>query len=316
MNKFKKKDVVSFYKSFKADEENEFFTDEETGHFGFRGVVSDESMDRDGEVVSAKALSEASEGYLEFGSLREMHAYDKVIGRVKKVWQVGKKTFIEAFVVDPLTVEKIKTGVLTGLSIGFCIEERDAVNKNIITKLKWFETSVVDIPSNYSALIGAKNAKINFDEDEITEVVIPEVPVVVIPATPEVPVNLEALEKEALDILNAELELSKAEVAKLKTEIEAINNLSLEDKKVVKSFKSLSLVSDKYKEENSTLKSSIELLTKEIETLKNKEINIKGFSGVQEKETDYSQFEVKGASENLRNAASLAKAIILANNNK
>lgn len=335
MDKFKKKDVIALYKSFESDGDNSFFVDPETGHFAFRGVVSNEEMDRDGDIVTAKAMAEATKEYLEFGSLREMHAYDNVVGKVKKVWQEGKKTFIEAFVVDPLTVEKIKTKVLTGLSIGFCVLERDENNKNIFTKIKWFETSVVDIPSNYSAHIAAKNAKIKIEEEDMDKENDKNVAQdqatqkanndVATPTQTDVPAQndtiskeeVQALEAEAIDQLTKELEevkksfeAVKIENESLKADATAKEEEFASTKELAKGYKSLSVVHKKYKEENEQLKADMVTLKAELEALKNSEVNTKTSAptDVVKKSVDASKYIVNEAPKELMSATAIINA--------
>lgn len=322
------------FKSVFAPIKEDFYEDEEGNLIIPHSIISDEIVDRDGEIVTAEAMKNALDKYMQFANIREMHQ-PVAIGKTLEIWQEDKKTLIKAKIVAEEAIKKIKNKVLMGFSIGFKVLKKV---ENIFTEIEIFEISAVDIPSNYSAMIGSKSYEplLNLQKEEENmvnenenkdEKIATDIKVEVDSTQDNVSeVDLQAVNTESLEILesqlksaNNEIEVLKAENATLKVNAEE----ALKDKEVVKSFKGLKIVSDKYKEENATLKSSIEALTKEITELKAKEVNIKSAGNSNEvvtknasKEVDYSQFEVSGASGDLKNAASFAKALILANMNK
>lgn len=321
MNKFKSVFVPFVEKNYYRDDKNNLIIP--------HSIVSDEIVDRDGEVVTAEAMREALDEYMQFGNIREMHQ-PIAIGKALKAWQDGKKTLIEAKIVAEEAIKKIEEGVLMGFSIGFKVLQKIG---NTYTKIKIFEISAVDIPANYSALIGSKSYNPLLKEEESMDIenenkdVAPEattqeqapetstdtkveVDTVKIEANQE---DLQALNDEAVEILEAELNKVKAEldeVTKAKNLLENEVKAFEETKQVAKSFKSLNLVHEKFKQENQALKEELADLKVKFEELKNKEVNIKTASleDVKEKSVDFSKFEVKQAPAEVYNASAIIMA--------
>ena len=117
------------------------------------GIASTEAVDSDGEIITAAAMKAALPDYFKHGTgaLREMHQ-PSAAGTVGKAEIIDGQTHIEAHVVDPIAVLKVKSGVYKGLSIGGRVTERDAANKSTITGLKLVEVSLVDRPANPDAV--------------------------------------------------------------------------------------------------------------------------------------------------------------------
>jgi hypothetical protein len=63
------------------------------------------------------------------------------------------RTEIHAHVVDPVAVQKVKTGVYKGFSIGGSVTQRDSLDKSVIKGVKLSEISLVDRPANPEAVI-------------------------------------------------------------------------------------------------------------------------------------------------------------------
>lgn len=136
------------------------------------GFCSVEVVDRHETIVSTQAVLDAAEEYMALskGKIRVQHR-DVPVGRVLKIEERtklmpdGKKyrgvwiqaEILKGFEAADDTWQMIKTGALEGFSIGFdpiaetfeCPEENKCFPK--IVKLKWIETSVVDLPSNPGA---------------------------------------------------------------------------------------------------------------------------------------------------------------------
>ncbi len=110
-----------------------------------QGFASTESMDRQGEVVSAQAMRDAVPIFMRDPALREMH--QPIAAGVPLEMTVGEdgKTFAKAHVVDKGSIAKVKAGVLRGFSIG-----GSALTKvgNTVERLLLRELSLVDRACN------------------------------------------------------------------------------------------------------------------------------------------------------------------------
>jgi hypothetical protein len=129
-------------------------TDE--GFVTFSGIASSEAVDSSGETITAAAMEEALPEFMSFGTgnLREMHQLSAA-GTVDSATVDAKtgQTIVTGTVVDAAACIKLRAGVYKGLSIGGKVLERDKKNKNIITKLKLVEISLVDRPSCPEAVL-------------------------------------------------------------------------------------------------------------------------------------------------------------------
>lgn len=115
------------------------------------GVASTEDRDAQGEIITAAAMKAAIPGYMEWGAVREMHQ-PKAAGTALETSVDDKgRTMLGVHVVDPVAVEKCRTGVYKGFSVGGIAKGRDATDKKTITDFEWIETSLVDRPANPSA---------------------------------------------------------------------------------------------------------------------------------------------------------------------
>lgn len=119
------------------------------------GIASSEAVDSAGEVISADAMKAAMPDFFKYGTgnLREMHQLSAA-GTVDKadVDDAGMTT-IEATVVDPVAIAKVKTGTYKGFSIGGGVTGRHKVDKKLITGIRLNEISLVDRPANPDAII-------------------------------------------------------------------------------------------------------------------------------------------------------------------
>jgi hypothetical protein len=131
--------------------------DNEDGTITVFGVASTEAVDAHGEIVTKSAMANALPDYFKYGTgnLRSMHQ-PIAAGVVNKaaVNEETGETEIEAVVVDPTEVLKVKTGVYKGFSIGanHVPGGYDKVTKTI-SALQLVEISLVDRPANPEAVI-------------------------------------------------------------------------------------------------------------------------------------------------------------------
>ncbi len=134
--------------------EFEKVTDNADGTITVSGIASSEAVDSDGEQILASAIRAALPDYLRFPAVREMHDAKKAAGTALSI-DVGDdgRTRIEALLVDPVTIAKVKTRTLRGFSIGGQVRRRSAANAKVIEELTLSEVSVVDRPSNGDAVI-------------------------------------------------------------------------------------------------------------------------------------------------------------------
>ncbi len=132
------------------------------------GYASTNTVDADGETVTADAMKAALPDYMKFGAVREMHDSKKAAGTAIEA-SVGDdgRTFFGAHIVDAEAVKKVKAGVYKGFSIGGKITLRDDLNKSIIKGVKLVEVSLVDRPANPEAVITIMKADATPEDDVI-----------------------------------------------------------------------------------------------------------------------------------------------------
>lgn len=109
------------------------------------GIVSSEAEDSDGEMTTADAMRKALPAYLQKGSVREMHLPIAAGTPISAYVADDGKTHATVHVVDKGTIQKVKTKVLKGFSIGG--KKIKQVGKQI-TELLLKEISLVDVPAN------------------------------------------------------------------------------------------------------------------------------------------------------------------------
>lgn len=117
------------------------------------GIASTGSLDSQGEVVTPAAMKAAIPGYMRFGAVREMHGSTAAGTAISIDVDEDGVTQFAAHVVDPVSVLKVKTGVLKGFSIGGRATQFAPNNRSIITGLELSEVSLVDRPANPDAVI-------------------------------------------------------------------------------------------------------------------------------------------------------------------
>ncbi len=123
--------------------------DEKTGEFEGYAFVN-EVVDGEGGIrLSRQAMEDATNDYMAFGALREMHK-DVAAGTVKSLAWDQRGAKISGKVVDRAAREKCGEGVYKGLSIGVVPTVRRG---NTVTACKWLEISLVDRPKDPDAVI-------------------------------------------------------------------------------------------------------------------------------------------------------------------
>lgn len=127
--------------------------DQPDGTIKVYGIASSGARDSAGEIVHPDAMKAALPDYSKFPALREMHQ-PLAAGRTLDAYvDEDGVTQIEAHVVDPIAVTKVKTGVYAGFSIGGKVLKRDPDDRTIITGLRLAEISLVDAPCNPEATL-------------------------------------------------------------------------------------------------------------------------------------------------------------------
>ena len=117
------------------------------------GIASSGAIDAADERVDPAAMKAALPDYMRFGALREMHGMTAAGATLAADVDASGLTRVEAHVVDPVAVKKVKLGVYKGFSIGGRVTARDQGDPKLITGLKLDEISLVDRPCNPEAVI-------------------------------------------------------------------------------------------------------------------------------------------------------------------
>lgn len=127
----------------------EKFEESDDGTIVVCGIASSESIDSDGEVIKSEAMLAALPDFFKYGTgnLREMHQ-PLAAGTVNDAKVENGNTYIQASVVDPVAIAKVRAGVYKGFSIGGRVTEK---NGSTITGIKLSEISLVDRPANPDA---------------------------------------------------------------------------------------------------------------------------------------------------------------------
>jgi len=119
-------------------------------------------VDADGEIITADAVRKALPDYMKFGNIREMHSNIAAGTALSCEVDARDVTHIEAHIVDPTSIKKVRAGVLKGFSLGGKKLSYDEDNRRIITGIRLSEISLVDRPSNPDSIISL----VKFEEGE------------------------------------------------------------------------------------------------------------------------------------------------------
>ena len=114
------------------------------------GKAAGPGLDLDGQRFNAEYLKKAVPDWYKWGNIREQH--NPIAAGVAKVLeQQGDEYYIKALIVDPVTIRKVETGVLKGLSPGVknghVRKSANAPNGEIVAG-EMVEISLVDRPSD------------------------------------------------------------------------------------------------------------------------------------------------------------------------
>jgi HK97 family phage prohead protease len=143
--------------------------DEENVYFG--GIASTTDVDRDGDMISEKALIKGADGLMKNSTVFFNHKHDQLaVGKVTKAWHEGGKLMVKFTpskaegVRDIIT--QINEGILKSLSIGGKVlkagnQWHDVLKKDVrvIEDIELYEVSVVGLPANPHASLMANIAK-------------------------------------------------------------------------------------------------------------------------------------------------------------
>jgi len=123
----------------------------------FKVKISSEAVDRDWEIVKADWID--FKWYKKNPIVLANHWYtvENIIGKTTKVYQEGKDTYAEWYFSQTNPKAKLfqdlyNEGMLKTVSIWFMVKERDANDRNIITKCELLEYSWVAVQSNRDAM--------------------------------------------------------------------------------------------------------------------------------------------------------------------
>jgi hypothetical protein len=128
------------------------------------GTASSGARDEQGEVITPDAMKAALPDYLKWGAIREMHQPHAAGTALGAEVQDDGRTLIEAHIVDPEAVRKVKARVYKGFSVGGKVLARDPQDRSVITKIRLSEISLVDRPCNPEAAIDLWKAEQGGDE--------------------------------------------------------------------------------------------------------------------------------------------------------
>ncbi len=116
------------------------------------GMATTEALDKQGDITSSRAISEALPEYSKWRNIREMHQA-KTVGVAKHLIMLPKGLLVGAEITDRECIKKIESGMYGGFSIGGIIHKREQKfvegrSVSVITKLTIAEISIVDQPAN------------------------------------------------------------------------------------------------------------------------------------------------------------------------
>lgn len=98
--------------------------------------------------LTRAAMEAASEGYMQFPAVREMHGSNAAGTGLGLAWD-DRGVQLSAKIVDPVARAKVKEGVYRGFSVGV---QPTIVRGSDVTACRWNETSLVDRPADSDAV--------------------------------------------------------------------------------------------------------------------------------------------------------------------
>lgn len=139
------------------------------------GVMTDETLDLDGQVIDYEWASKAAQSWFSsFANIREQHDPGRAVGKGQRLdLEPDRKAIVlTAKIIDPDAILKVDEGVLSGYSVGIksarVIKDPSAPNGRIVGG-SFIETSIVDHPCNTSCKFAVeKVAGGELPADELT----------------------------------------------------------------------------------------------------------------------------------------------------
>lgn len=122
-------------------------------------VINDEVVDDQGEQVAYEAVKAASDDYMKWAAVREMHQPSAVGSMVSLTHDdLTKMTEGVMRIVDTDAIAKVEAGIYKGTSLGGRKGTRELVkvggqNVTRLNSIEWVETSLVDRPSRPTAYL-------------------------------------------------------------------------------------------------------------------------------------------------------------------
>lgn len=138
------------------------------------GYATTDTLDKQGEVLSEKAIRNALPDYKKWRNIREMHQ-QKTVGKAEHLLMIpGKGLLVGIKITDESCWEKIQSGLYQGLSIGGIIHNREkrffgGRMLTVITELTIAEISVVDQPANNETTLLIKPEEKKEEETKLFE---------------------------------------------------------------------------------------------------------------------------------------------------
>lgn len=135
---------------------NDNFYTKSDGTLVVYGWASQDNIDSANEIVPVSAIDKAIEAYAEFANIREMHNFKLGGAGVCDVMMTERTgLWIQATIVSPSVIEKIRKKVYKGFSIGYRILNayRRADGVLLLVEIELTEISVVDRPMNKKCLL-------------------------------------------------------------------------------------------------------------------------------------------------------------------
>jgi uncharacterized protein DUF6582 len=142
--------------------------------------------------ILRSAMELATSDYMKWANIREMHGKNVAGVAMEVVWDAHGAR-MTGKIVDPLARRKVEEGAYKGYSIGVIPKIRRA--DGAVQELTWYETSLVDRPSDPDAVMSIARADI--PDEEIPDVTAPVVPLTALtPAAEPVPSEAVAATEE------------------------------------------------------------------------------------------------------------------------
>ncbi len=136
---------------------------DEKEHIAEGYAFVNEVVEGEGGVrLKRTAMQKATDGYMKWGAVREMHEA-KAAGTALQVKWDDKGALLRAKIVDDAAWEKVKAGVYKGFSVGVRAKQMRGLN---VEQADWIETSLVDRPADPDAIISLVRAATDAGDEQ------------------------------------------------------------------------------------------------------------------------------------------------------